>query len=248
MKATPTTDFASRNVAFTDVRACRELPEKSTSARSPDFVTRTWTRYSSSSAAPSASMIASPSHDAVRQPRRAPPHALGAGVADVRHRAEDRLGRRSARSSPAAAARPGRGSSRSSACRGQQVPEAAVVEDRASTSPAPACPPCRARAARRPGRPRRGSPSASRSRRAPSRPCRGGGPSASRTRRSRRPAKTGRMNSRSLTCVPVRYGSLAMITSPRSSFSAPYSSIVMRTDSVIVPVNRMIEFDTAGVR
>ncbi len=62
------------------------------------------------------------------------------------------------------------------------------------------------------------------------------------------PAKTGRMNSRSLTCVPVRYGSLAMITSPGSRRSAPYSSIVIRTDSVIVPVNRMIEFDTAGVR
>jgi hypothetical protein len=55
LNATPTTDFASRNVAFTDVRAWRELPEKSTSARSPAFVIRTWTRYSSSSAAPSAS-------------------------------------------------------------------------------------------------------------------------------------------------------------------------------------------------
>jgi hypothetical protein len=39
-----------------------------------------------------------------------------------------------------------------------------------------------------------------------------------------------------------------MITSPGSRRSAPYSSIVIRTDSVIVPVNRMIEFDTAGVR
>jgi hypothetical protein len=61
------------------------------------------------------------------------------------------------------------------------------------------------------------------------------------------PLKTGRMNSRSLTCVPVRYGSLAMMTSPGSSLPTPYSSMVMRTDSVIVPVNRMIEFDTAGV-
>ena len=62
MNATPTTDLASRNVAFTEVRACRELPEKSTSARSPDFVTRATIRYSSSSAAPSASMTALPSH------------------------------------------------------------------------------------------------------------------------------------------------------------------------------------------
>ena len=63
MNATPTTDLASRKVAFTHVRAWRDEPEKSTSARSPALVIRTWTRYSSSSAAPSASMIASPSHD-----------------------------------------------------------------------------------------------------------------------------------------------------------------------------------------
>jgi hypothetical protein len=62
LNATPTTDFASRNVAFTELRAWREEPEKSTSARSPRFVMRACTRYSSSSATPSASMTASPSH------------------------------------------------------------------------------------------------------------------------------------------------------------------------------------------
>jgi hypothetical protein len=41
--------------------------------------------------------------------------------------------------------------------------------------------------------------------------------------------KTGRTNSMSLTWVPVRYGSLATITSPGSRRSGPYSSIVLRT-------------------
>ena len=59
--------------------------------------------------------------------------------------------------------------------------------------------------------------------------------------------KTGRTNSMSLTCVPVRYGSLATITSPGCRRSGPYSSIVLRTESVIVPVKSTIELLTAGV-
>ncbi len=51
----------------------------------------------------------------------------------------------------------------------------------------------------------------------------------------------------SLTCVPVRYGSLAMITSPGSSRSGPYSSMVLRIDSVMVPVKAMKDCDTTGV-
>ncbi len=38
-----------------------------------------------------------------------------------------------------------------------------------------------------------------------------------------------------------------MITSPGSSRSTPYSSIVVRTESVIVPVKSRILFDIAGV-
>ena len=59
--------------------------------------------------------------------------------------------------------------------------------------------------------------------------------------------KIGRQNSRSLTCVPMRYGSLPMMTSPASRRSTPYSSMVLRTDSVIVPVNAMNVLLTAGV-
>ena len=59
--------------------------------------------------------------------------------------------------------------------------------------------------------------------------------------------KTGLMNNRSLMCVPVLYGSFAMITSPGSRRDGPYSSIELRTESVIVPVNRMMLLLTAGV-
>ena len=58
---------------------------------------------------------------------------------------------------------------------------------------------------------------------------------------------TGRLNSTSLTCVPFRYGSLATITSPASRRSGPYSSIVLRTESVIVPVNSTMLLLIAGV-
>ena len=61
------------------------------------------------------------------------------------------------------------------------------------------------------------------------------------------PWKTGREKRMSFTCVPVRYGSFAMITSPGARRSAPYSSIVLRTESAIVPVKRMMLLLTAGV-
>ena len=51
----------------------------------------------------------------------------------------------------------------------------------------------------------------------------------------------------SLTWVPVLYGSLATMMSPGSSLSTPYSSITLRTESVMVPVKSMMLLLIAGV-
>ena len=75
MNAIPTVVFASSGVALMHVRAWREVPLKSTSARPPRFVTVTWTRYSSSSPAASQSITSSPSHV---------PSGIAASAVDIR--------------------------------------------------------------------------------------------------------------------------------------------------------------------
>ena len=61
LKATPTVVFASSAVQLMQVRAWREVPLKSTSARRPRLVIRTWMRYSSVSSSVSQSQRSSPS-------------------------------------------------------------------------------------------------------------------------------------------------------------------------------------------
>ena len=55
------------------------------------------------------------------------------------------------------------------------------------------------------------------------------------------------MKHTSLTCVPIRYGSLTIRMSPSCRFSGPYSTTAERTASVIVPMNSTSEFDSAGI-
>ena len=75
LNATPTVVLASSAVALMQVRACREVPLKSTSARPPRLVILTWTRYSSDSSTPSQSAASSPSHS---------PSPIAASASDIR--------------------------------------------------------------------------------------------------------------------------------------------------------------------
>ena len=75
LNATPTVVLASSGVALMQVRACREVPPKSTSARPPRFVTVTRTRYSSSSPAASQSIRSSPTQV---------PSGIAASAVDIR--------------------------------------------------------------------------------------------------------------------------------------------------------------------
>ena len=54
-RATPTASFTSQTVALIEERACRWVPEKSTSIRSPRLRIATCTGYDSESSTPSAS-------------------------------------------------------------------------------------------------------------------------------------------------------------------------------------------------
>ena len=57
---------------------------------------------------------------------------------------------------------------------------------------------------------------------------------------------TGRVNTRSLLWLPVRYGSFAMSTSPGRNRSRPYSATMFGTASMVVPAMSTMPLLAAG--